>query len=117
MGLSLAGQCNRCTLCCFVKIGGETFKCGYLKLYKGKQPGEPMAGECMLHSLRTDGMPIPLLDQLGHVRGETTCHKNTWLETEAIIEKGIGKGCSLKVVFDGKQMEAGDGKFCDASGG
>lgn len=93
MTVRLSGLCNRCGLCCF---DGE-LRCQNL-IVIGK-PGEPLATACSRHGSRYNGMPITMFDPEGRSYDGYFCH-NDDLETAVIIERGIGKGCSLEVVRD-----------------
>ena len=93
--IKLVGECNRCGLCCFA---GE-FRCQNL-IVTGK-PGEPMATACAVHRSRTPGMFILFFDSQGRVAADGVCGHNTPAEPLVIIERGIGKGCSLEVVEGG----------------
>jgi len=90
--IQLTGTCNQCGLCCYDLDG---FKC--LNLEVVKAPGQPDATRCRVYAERYDGMPI-VMQQRGTaaIRGGV-CRKDSFEETMAIIEVGIGRGCSLKV--------------------
>jgi len=90
--IQLTGTCNKCGLCCYDELG---FKC--LNLEVVKAPGQPDATRCRVYDKRYDGMPIVLQHpQTCDFRGGT-CGKDSLTETFAIIEAGIGKGCSLEI--------------------
>lgn len=91
MYLELVGVCNRCGLCCAPEQKGVRWRCTNLV---GEDLGQPMATSCSKYSDRYDGMPIELEDPNGH-RIKGTCRKNSPAETVAIMENGVGKGCSL----------------------
>ncbi len=89
--IRLVGDCNRCGLCC-LPFG---YRC--INLIISKPLGEPQATKCAVYSHRWDGMPIMLLDTEGNIVGHSKCHKGCPMEIEAILEKGIGRGCSMEV--------------------
>lgn len=57
-----------------------------------------MATRCGLYPIRYNGMPIVLRDESRRLVAEKFCGKDSPEETQAIIEKGIGKGCSMEVI-------------------
>jgi len=89
--IDLVGTCNQCGLCCAPERNGEKWRCGYLM---GKDIGQPNATSCSRYTERYDGMPIELLGPNGKVMAGT-CRKDSVSETVAIVENGVGKGCSL----------------------
>ena len=91
MASKLIGNCNRCGLCCYV----GPYRC--INLIVMGKPGDPEATKCAVHGVRYDRMPILLLDTDGRIAGESVCGLDSEEETESIIEKGIGKGCSLEL--------------------
>lgn len=92
----LAGACSRCGLCCEI----DGFRC--LNLI-GAPPGPivpailPGPTACAAYDHRYDGMPIVLMDDKGRVVS-ARCGKGSLSEDMAIVERGIGKGCSMEVV-------------------
>lgn len=113
--ITFRGECNRCGLCCTVEHEGRTLVCQHLRAEKapgwrgvigGAQPlGTPMASRCAVYELRTDGMPILMLDGRGEPRLQGICAKDTWLEDRRQWER-IGQGCSLAVkVFEGQLVK------------
>lgn len=60
-------------------------------------PGMPGATTCRVHAARYLGMPIMLVSNNAVVALGTCAHGSPQDEIE-IIKKGIGKGCSLKLV-------------------
>lgn len=92
----LTGTCSRCGLCCEI----DGFRC--LNLINAP-PGPivpailPGPTTCAVYDRRYDGMPIVLMDDKGHAIG-ATCGKGSLEEDMAIVERGVGKGCSMKVV-------------------
>lgn len=88
----LKGKCNQCGLCCMV---GDT-RCIHLEVRAA--PGEPMATRCTVYDRRVKGMPIMLVDPQGNVVNIANCVFDAPEETAVIIERGIGKGCSLELV-------------------
>lgn len=90
----LIGLCNQCGHCCMV---GE-LRCENLILTG--TPGEPMASACSIYTTRYPGMPILMFDKQGRIGAEMMCGVGMPAETDAILERGIGKGCSLTVVHD-----------------
>jgi hypothetical protein len=91
----LVGTCNRCGLCCFV----GPYRCSHLIL--AGPPGSPEASACGVYLVRRDRMPIELINDAGDVVGTATCAKNSPEDVLNILEKGIGKGCSLTVAEGG----------------
>lgn len=92
MELKLSGQCNLCGLCCFV----GNLRCENLEILTF--PGMPFSTRCRVYAKRYDMMPIRMLNSSGEAVGEASCAgAGTPLETLEIMQKGIGKGCSLKV--------------------
>jgi len=91
--MNLVGECNRCGLCCQT----QGFRC--LNLV-GPYPLSPTTQSgpttCAVYDTRYDGMPIVKMNEEGLIIGGT-CGKNSTAEKLAIIEKGIGRGCSLKL--------------------
>lgn len=59
--------------------------------------GTPGATRCRVYRERYPGYPIMLINK-GRVVGLGACAHGSSVDTEVIIAKGIGKGCSLKVV-------------------
>lgn len=97
----LTGTCNRCGLCCVI----EGFRCLNLVGPKPLNPvlqGGPTT--CAVYDKRYDKMPIILVNDEGlMVRG--TCGKDSPAETRAIIERGIGQGCSLELIKEGESED------------
>jgi len=90
--IKLTGTCNKCGLCCYDDVGA---KC--LNLEVVKAPGRPDATHCRVYDKRYNGMPIVLQHAAsGSIRGGV-CSLNSSAETLAIIETGLGKGCSLEI--------------------
>jgi hypothetical protein len=88
----LVGTCNRCGLCCMM---GE-FRCINLMI-EGK-PGEPRASRCGRYLDRYDGLPILMVNSEGEILpGIHVCSYGSEDETLGIIERGLGKGCSLEI--------------------
>jgi hypothetical protein len=48
-------------------------------------------------------MPIVMFTPEGRIGKDAACAKDSQKETDAILERGIGKGCSLCVVGDHAQ--------------
>jgi hypothetical protein len=97
----LSGDCNRCGLCCTTEVNGHVFVCQYLRAeidaaYKTKPLGTPGASRCGAYENRRDGMPITLRNFAGDTI-HAQCGKNSWAETKTILERGIGRGCSMTV--------------------
>ncbi len=86
--MRLKGECNRCSLCCFV----GNARCANLQI-TGK-PGEPMASKCAAYEKRIDGMPILLIQPGGRITWGQ-CWHNSEMENEVIAQR-IGQGCSLE---------------------
>ena len=100
----LTGTCNRCGLCCQYEArdGSGLVRCGYLAVDDGAAGLDPIgtagATQCLMHALRVDGMPIPMF----YVRdmrpyGWRQCAKDSAAEDAIIIDRGIGRGCSLEM--------------------
>lgn len=87
----LVGECNRCGLCCY---DGD-LRCNYLAV---KMLGMPGGTTCTVYANRYPGMPIMLVDGTGKVAALAQCAHGTPTDDMEIMAKGIGKGCSLKVV-------------------
>ena len=95
LNYKLAGTCNRCGNCCT----DGPYRCSNLAVTK--KLGEPEATVCKVHSTRYDQMPIILgvnIGCCGIVIMTSWCAKDSDAEVKAIVEKGINRGCSLKVV-------------------
>lgn len=88
----LVGDCNRCGLCC---MDGD-LRCHYLRVTN--VPGMPNATSCSVYNSRVPGMPIAMVNSKGVVDSIAYCAHDTPFETHEIITKGIGKGCSLRVL-------------------
>jgi len=93
--IKLVGECNRCGLCCYDAAGA---KC--LNLEVISTPGQPNATRCRVYNKRYDGMPIVLQHQESGELIGGVCRLDSIDETLAIINSGIGKGCSLEVVAE-----------------
>lgn len=97
--MRLKGTCNRCGLCCFgTSADGRAIRCMHLRV-SGK-PGEPFATRCAIHDARTPMMPIVMVDKLDNqVLGDwvCSCSYGTIFETIEILQKGIGRGCSMEL--------------------
>ena len=90
----LQGECNRCGLCCAGTWNGRPWRCANLKMVGPM--GEPYATMCEVYTERYDAMPITGVDmETGAVIGWGHCYLNSRTEDLAIIQKGVGKGCSL----------------------
>ncbi len=87
--MTLAGTCNRCGQCCMV----NGLRCQNL-IITGRL-GEPMATACAIHASRWNGMPITMFDAEGRAVLVASCHQNDDKEVTAIVDRGIGHGCSL----------------------
>ena len=90
----LAGECNQCGLCCII---GD-LRC--INLIMTGKPGEPMATKCAVYATRYSGMPILLLDAAGRIVAQAACGKDDVNDARAIIQRGLGKGCSLDLVVE-----------------
>ena len=94
--IELVGDCNRCGACCEVESYGTTLRCEYLEVLGST--GQPWASRCRAYQTRYDGMPIQLYDiRTGRLIMDSLCAKNSPAETEAILSRGVGRGCSLSV--------------------
>lgn len=87
----LVGECNRCGLCC---MDGD-LRCNYLRV---AMLGTPGGTTCAVHANRYPGMPIMLVDGAGKVAALAQCAHGTPQDDIEIMAKGIGRGCSLRVV-------------------
>lgn len=66
------------------------------------EPGTPMATKCKVYHNRSYGMPIVLVNPNGVIEAIASCtFGDGRIEMKEIIEKGIGKGCSMEVVENG----------------
>lgn len=94
--IALVGDCNRCGVCCEVESFGMTLRCEHLEVLGSI--GQPGASRCRAYQTRYDGMSIQLYDiRTGRFIRNSICAKNSQGETEAILSRGIGRGCSLSV--------------------
>jgi hypothetical protein len=89
----LEGTCNRCGLCC---LDGD-LRCHYLEV-SSLGVGVAMGTRCRVHASRFPGMPIIMIDVEGKVAKLAACAHGTPQDDIEIMAKGIGKGCSLRVV-------------------
>lgn len=98
--LRLAGECNRCGLCCTGVYQGRKVRCEHLfdlgKLNGGhSHVGLPGGTVCVAYERRVDGMPIRMrYADTAEVAYQGRCFKNSQAETLVILHH-IGKGCSL----------------------
>lgn len=90
----LTGLCNQCGLCCEL----DGLRCIHLIVKPGLKVGEAGATYCRVYASRFDRMLIPMVNTDGVIVDIKTCGKDSRAEAEAIVERGIGKGCSLEVV-------------------
>ena len=88
----LTGECNLCGLCC---VGGPLTRCENLIVIGIL--GRPRATACSAYDVRYDGMPIAMRDAAGTTIARAACHKGCGDEAEAIVAKGLGRGCSLRL--------------------
>jgi len=94
--VTLTGVCNQCGRCCEVVVDGVRLRCEHLAA--SAIVGTPGATECRVYAARYDGLPIWLTDlRTGQPRLRSHCAKGSPAETQAILERGIGQGCSLTV--------------------
>ncbi len=94
--IALVGDCNRCGVCCEVESFGRTLRCANLEVIGSL--GQPGASRCRAYQTRYEGMPIQLYDiRTGRLIRNSICAKNSPGETDAILSRGIGRGCSLSV--------------------
>lgn len=94
--IALVGDCNRCGVCCEVESWGRTLRCEHLEVLGSI--GQPEASRCRAYQTRYDGMPIQLYDiRTGRPIRGSICAKDSRAETDAILSRGIGRGCSLAV--------------------
>src|SRR3990167_380910 len=96
--LSLTGTCSCCGLCCQVKYQGELLSCENL-VETADGIGNPEGSYCAVWHSRTPDMPIRMLDSQGSPKLKTICCKDSEQETQTILEKGIGRGCSLEILI------------------
>jgi len=54
---------------------------------------------CAVYKTRYDGMPINLIEPHSRLGVTGRCGLNSREEDNAILERGIGRGCSLEVVY------------------
>lgn len=87
----LTGLCNQCGLCCQI---GE-YQCMYLVVADGLKIGDPAATFCAAYARRYDRMPIVMFNGDGTKFFPTVCATGSQAEEDGIVERGIGKGCSL----------------------
>ena len=91
----LQGECNRCGLCCSGTVpDGRSYVCANLEVVGPL--GTPFATRCKVYAERVDGMLIVGVEPVtGAIVGTGFCYLNSRQEDLAIINKGIGRGCSL----------------------
>ena len=58
----------------------------------------PNASRCAVYKNRTPGMAIMMLTPEGTVGAIGVCAHGTPQDDVVIIEKGIGKGCSMEII-------------------
>jgi hypothetical protein len=96
--LKLVGDCNQCGRCCEPVVQGRRMRCIFLahRMFTGF----PGATTCQKYAERRPGMRITLHDVAdARFAVEATCGApGTEQETQAILDHGIGRGCSLEVV-------------------
>lgn len=107
--LDLEGTCNRCGLCCTAEVDGRRLVCEFLRAEWPVKPlGAPEASRCSIYERRQAGqhpLPVRLLDGRGEPRKLAHCFKDTWQEDQVIAERGLGRGCSLRLpVAEGRLM-------------
>jgi hypothetical protein len=108
--LDLVGTCNRCGLCCTTVVDGKRLVCEYLRAdWPVKPLGMPEASRCSVYERRRGGqhpLPIRLLDARGTPRQLGQCFKDAWQEDQAIAERGLERGCSLRLpTSEGRLMD------------
>jgi len=59
-----------------------------------------MATACAVYGARVSEMPVVMVDAEARPVTVMVCGHNDPLETQAIVERGFGKGCSLTLVED-----------------
>ncbi len=95
--IRLVGECNRCGICCVNQEGTDRFICENLEM---TNLGQPNGTRCTVYDKRYNGMPILMYADDGRwVR--SLCMKDSAEESQIILDKGIGKGCSLTVQMGG----------------
>ncbi len=94
MMIVLLGACCRCGACCDDPIYG---RCENLIVEEGKKIGEEGASRCGVYEKRYNGMPIRVISKTGAILN-TVCLKDSVEETKEIVTRGMGRGCSLRVL-------------------
>ena len=89
--MKLEGLCNCCGLCCV----RDELRCEYLEVIG--EIGQPEATRCRVWPVKYNRMPIRMLNKDGQAVEESVCYVESLDEKMAILERGIGKGCSLQV--------------------
>ena len=95
----LKGNCNRCGRCCVVYIEGRRFYCQHLRFDADSMIGLPKTAACAVYKQRYNGMPISLIEPHSRLGASGKCGLNSQEEVDSILERGIGRGCSLEVVY------------------
>lgn len=90
----LIGHCNQCGLCCMDLE--NRLKCVHLVIKTTL--GLPDATYCDKYASRYDNMPIILENKKGEMVRAAHCAMGGPIEEMEIVSKGIGRGCSLKLV-------------------
>lgn len=94
--IELIGECNQCGLCCETVIAGVPVRCENLVLNRDVNGINPPT-YCKVYKDRYNRMPINMVSLDGKVVIPAWCAKDDPEETWAIVERGMGKGCSLKL--------------------
>ena len=91
--VTLTGECNQCGRCC--EYGDIV--CQYLDIHG--EIGSNHATSCKVYLLRYNGMPVNGINRYtGRVVLHSVCYKDSPGEVKTIVDRGIGKGCSLTLV-------------------
>lgn len=71
-------------------------RCAFLATVNGAPLGRPGATFCTMRRARIHYMPVPLITRQGELVAWSHCAAHgTKEETDTIIERGLGRGCSL----------------------
>jgi hypothetical protein len=93
----LLGTCNRCGLCCTTEQDGKVFLCVHLRKFAWSRLGAPEATFCAVHATRTPFMTITMKATDGSTVIAFCAPSGSPEEGAAIVERGFGRGCSLRI--------------------
>lgn len=94
--LRLTGLCNQCGLCCTTADG---LRCEHLAT-TFRPVGEALATSCRVYGQRRHFMPIHMLDAAGVPRRDAFCAgAGSAAEAQVILDRGVGRGCSLTPIL------------------